>query len=184
MTEPRRRRLRLLDLMILIFAIALGIAPLPLLMKSMNLAQYGAAKTLVGRVRSYAAPPLAALTIASLGIAMCPPRPPFRRLVRRPGFMACATAITCLIVVGPIETAGSLNLLLRGAFSPGFNVWDTHLAFLAGSLTYPVGLMVAGAWLCMALNRRWRTGDWVDRLGQLIGVGWIVEAVAGWWNYL
>jgi hypothetical protein len=183
MTEPRRR-LSLLDLMILIFAIAIGIGPLPVFMKTMNLAQYSAAKTLVGRLRSYAAPPLAALTIASLVIVLRQPRPPFRRLVRRPGFMACATAVTCFIVVCPIESAGSLYLLARGAFSPGYDVWNTHLALLAGSLTYPVGLMVAGAWLCMALNRRWRTGDWTDRLGQLIGIGWIIEAVVGWLNYL
>jgi hypothetical protein len=40
------------------------------------------------------------------------------------------------------------------------------------------GLAIAALWLVLALGSRWRTApDWMDRLGRLIGAGWIASTV-------
>jgi hypothetical protein len=77
-----------------------------------------------------------------------------------------------------------MHLLFKGSFSQGYNRFDPYVCILTGAETYPVGLMVAGAWLGMALNRRWRWHDLSDGLRQVIGVCWIAEAMAQWGNYL
>jgi hypothetical protein len=41
------------------------------------------------------------------------------------------------------------------------------------------GLAIAALWVVLAIGRRWRASpDWIDRLGRLIGAGWIVSTVA------
>jgi hypothetical protein len=38
----------------------------------------------------------------------------------------------------------------------------------------PASFCVAGAWLTLALARRWRPAPtWPDRLGRLVGVLWV-----------
>jgi hypothetical protein len=41
------------------------------------------------------------------------------------------------------------------------------------------GLAIAALWVVLALGRRWRASpDWIDRLGRLIGAGWVASTVA------
>ena len=47
-----------------------------------------------------------------------------------------------------------------------------------------VGLVVAGAWLILALSGRWRADPgWIDRLGCALGacwVGWLLVELIPW----
>jgi hypothetical protein len=41
------------------------------------------------------------------------------------------------------------------------------------------GLAIAALWVVLALGSRWRTSpEWIDRLGRLIGAGWVALTVA------
>src|SRR5262245_19496633 len=173
MIRYRQRRFGLLDLMIVIAAIALGLAPFGMLERGLDrVLGRSPGQYRITRFGTYAVPPLAALTLAALVRSLIPPRPPLRRLARRPGFLACAAAVACLAVIGTAEVGWGLSK----RFPP--QVWDTQIAFLVRGLADPVGGMVAGAWLSLVLRGAWRGGeDPSDRLGQALGVGWIIVLV-------
>jgi hypothetical protein len=110
-----------------------------------------------------AASVLISSTLAVTLLRLRPPRPRLWLLARQPGAIACLAATLALVV-----EALSLPLGLRtmgGLTSP----------LLVAAWYWPTGLCAAvlASWLHLALSRRWRTGDWVDRLGMLLGVGWI-----------
>jgi hypothetical protein len=52
--------------------------------------------------------------------------------------------------------------------------WKWAREFLAGQMVGMARLCVAAAWLGLTLAGRWRRpGDWIDRLGRILGCGWI-----------
>jgi hypothetical protein len=175
MSRYRQRRFGLLDLMVVIAAIALGLAPFRMLERGLDqVLGPSLDQGRITRFETYAVPPLAALTLAALARSLIPPRPPLRRLARRPGFLACAAAVACLAVIGTAELGWEVSK--RGP--PQFR--DTHIAFMVGGLANPVGGTVAGAWLSLVLRGAWRGREAPsDRLGQALGVGWISLLVLG-----
>jgi hypothetical protein len=59
----------------------------------------------------------------------------------------------------------------RTGHSPFDSIW--------WDLGQDTGLAIAALWVVLAIGRRWRASpDWIDRLGRLIGAGWIVSTVA------
>ena len=60
--------------------------------------------------------------------------------------------------------------------------------FLAGQMVGMAGSAVAAAWLGVALAGRWRRPeDWIDRLGRILGCGWIAAGLVwelGAYHYL
>jgi hypothetical protein len=185
MALPQQRRIGLLDLMIFVAAIGLGLASLRFFVSEIKTPLKIGWLYRINLLRSCAAPPLAAVTLASLGLALIPPRPPLRRLARRPGFVTCATAAVCLAVVCPIEAFGYLHLYhgMLSTMIPN-NWWIAQVAILVGSVTPPVGYMVAGSWLNMVFRRRWRARDLSNWIGLTIGACWIGLTVSGWMVYL
>lgn len=104
----------------------------------------------------------ASLTVLALRLRR--PRPRIWLIARQPGAIACIAstlALAGLAATLPLDlrTMGGLTSpLLVAAF-----YWPTA-----------VGVVVLASWLILALSRRWRArGDWVDRAGMLVGVGWI-----------
>ena len=79
------------------------------------------------------------------------PRPPWRRLVRQPGAVACATAIVSFLVA-----------------------YDLHSLLDPYPALFVVGPAVATAWLVLIVSRRWRAErGWIDRAGRVVGAAWI-----------
>jgi hypothetical protein len=57
------------------------------------------------------------------------------------------------------------------------NLWRAAIAHLANPM--PIASSVASVWLVLWLTRRWRRGrGWLDYAGRIIGVFWILSAVA------
>lgn len=115
-------------------------------------------------------------TIAVLALRLRSPRPRFRRLARQPGWVACVMASLSSLVAG---------LLLLSCMAMNGADWGR---FLIRSLWAYNGPTVAGAWILLAMSGRWKSeASWIDRMGRLLGLGWVLSLVlaelAGPWLY-
>jgi hypothetical protein len=108
------------------------------------------------------------------------PRPGLRALARQPGIAACLIAT---LILG-VHVAGSAVHEMVAPPAPGLapplappspSILQEMLSALAWhQIAAPEGYGVAGAWLALALSRRWRPApSWIDRLGRVVGAGWI-----------
>jgi hypothetical protein len=181
MTTARRRGLNLGDAMILVAATAVGCSQV----------DWNLLNTRISWVHRHASfsyvtarwafnmvvyPSWLTWTFAVLAIELRPPRPAFRRLARRPGVIASLL----VSLFAPIFLAQSiLNVNWRG-----INVRPWHLGMPIPStvlclLPYPSALLVIGAWLTLAVGRRWKAEpSFIDRSGRLLGFGWIAFFLA------
>jgi hypothetical protein len=169
-----RRRFTLLDVMILVAAVAFGAA------RSRWYHQQQA--SLSGFVRlpwplpigAEVAPFLMAATIALFVMRLRQPRPRWRRLVRQPGTAACLAGIFTL-AMGGLDALHMLIGWLTGG--PSF----TYITYTLGGHLYGFcvgfGAAVALVWLTMAvLGCRRPEKSWIDRAGRFLGWG----AIAYW----
>jgi hypothetical protein len=141
-----------------------------------------------------ALPYLAAGTVAWLFMRIRQPRPPLRRLARRPGTVACLTAVAAFtIILGSfavtmaMERRVSLNLSAHNWRTGGTGstvfLWAGRKP--SGIMIVPwsdrLGFAVAGAWLALRASGRWSPErSWIDRLGRVLGWAWIVAAAIVW----
>jgi hypothetical protein len=135
-----------------------------------------------GTLRDYiagAVPFLIAVTVASLVMTLRRPRAAGRRTRQLPGLTACVAATlaiayettSVLLMHAKHGRAGFLRGLVPGAQS-----------LMLQYYLEPVAFCVSGAWLTLAIARRWRPQPtWTDRLGRLVGLLWVT---AGAWNML
>jgi hypothetical protein len=156
------RRLTLFDLMVLVAAAALGMAG----SRNIQPGAYGGPWKYYIKVKLTLY--LAAATFGLLFLALRQPRPRLRRLMMRPGVMACASADIALIGMAAATVAefstemgwprAMPELLFRWA-------WQSH-----GAPSWAI----AAAWITLALNRRFRPEpSWLDRAGRFVAVGWL-----------
>jgi hypothetical protein len=105
---------------------------------------------------------------------MTTPRATWRRIWRQPGMVACLAALFgwCW---------GGAGLLFALAASSAAQTTRIHAAdawaqkVLSDEVFMYVGLAVATAWLALLAGGRWRRSiDWIDSLGRLTGLAWIV----------
>jgi hypothetical protein len=167
-----RRRITLLDLLILVAATAVGLALLRVCMSVLTTEtlsnQPGALiRSYIIRAESYAVALLAPWSVALLVLSLRRPRLPFARLARGPGFIACAAATSGMAI--------HLTLCLAQFLRIGR---PTLNAVSAWSITHEfvnnASMMIAGSWLTLALGARWRREtNWVGWAGRILGLGWI-----------
>jgi hypothetical protein len=102
-------------------------------------------------------------------------RPRLRRSLRQPGIVACLAAWAGAAWGGlAMVVAFGLWQTRPGASGTMAAFWRWAREFLAGQMVGMAGLAVAAAWLGVALAGRWRRPeDWFDRLGRILGWGWI-----------
>jgi hypothetical protein len=119
-------------------------------------------------------PIVAPWTILLILLRMRSPRPGWRRIWREPGMAACLAALLgwCWSGLGLI-LALDVAYLARSnrALPPGR--WAQE--YLADEVFMYVGLAVAAVWTVQYLSGRWRrSADWIDTMGRVVGVLWIV----------
>jgi hypothetical protein len=144
--------------------------------------------------------PLALAVYAINGVELLPPflivgslavlvlrlrtRLPVKRwLFWQPGASACAVASVPLIATGLLFLVMYLQSYLSGRVTLEFlarrsreDLMPEHLTAAATAIGYGV----AGTWIALAAKRRWRPEPgWIDGLGRLVGVGWIVMVIGG-----
>jgi amino acid transporter len=192
---PNRRRFTLLDGMILVAAPAVGLGVLrgagPLSdwmeLPGAILANWAWDRNLidqlVGELLLFVMPSAVTTSLAVLAIRLRRPRPSWRRLARQPGLVAGLALVAAWVVAGlftVVHLASDNNVFgtpVGGVVTNNPGYWLQVFASVGSALG---GFAVAIAWGTLALVRRWRPeAGWVDRLGRLVGVGWIVMAVLG-----
>ncbi|AGA25088.1 hypothetical protein [Singulisphaera acidiphila] len=173
-SDQRIRRFTLLDLMILVGAMAVGFGLLRLpgiefsTWYSKELRYNRIALNVVGMT----VPFLVGLTISCLAMRLRGPCPRFSMLGRQPGFVACATALLALAIESLCMVGNAVTSGVHSA-NRGFFPTPEEYFHLYGSTVAP---WVVAAWLSLGVNRCWcpeRSG--IDRLGWAIGIAWILE---------
>ena len=111
-------------------------------------------------------------TLAFPFVRLRTPRPPFRRLTRQPGMAGCTAASVAILyeLTGIALIAHKLGI--QWAIGRRFLPDSSGFLRLNGDL---VSLWVAAAWMVLALGG-WSRAEpgWVDRLGRLLCLAWIV----------
>jgi hypothetical protein len=173
------RRFSLLDAMILIAATAAGLAFDRVawsLFAFWAVATRGDRRDLAAKGIVLSVPIAAMWTVATLALQLRPPRDRLRRLLRRPGMAACCAA-TCGLAIG-----GGLMICAMRSASAGVTS-DLVLGFGLGyGLPTMAGSAVTAVWTLSMLAGGYRAAsDWIDRLGRLVGLCWVMSIpVLGW----
>lgn len=112
-------------------------------------------------------------TLAVLVLGLLRPRPPLKTLACRPGMAACLAA-TLATFVDAVFWAGYILL----------NDPEKQLNIVSRfwrGCSKDVARAVPVVWLGLLLGRRWRPdATWIDRLGRLLGVLWVVACLVEW----
>jgi hypothetical protein len=118
------------------------------------------------------------ILIESVGLVplfLVPPRPRFRRVARQPGATASLAVAFTVAVLALSETVVISGAWLRGKL--GFLRLVDVLWFIGAPVI--IGPAVATGWLVVAVTVGWRPQpNWLDRLGRVWGIAWIVLFVA------
>ena len=118
------------------------------------------------------------MTLGFLALRLRRPRPRWRRLVRQPGLAACLALVLGCATAWPLTFLNQVVTWMRG-YADRVDPLICFEAFCKISSTLG-GFAVVIAWGTMLLVGRWRAEpSWIDRLGRIVGLGWIVMALAG-----
>lgn len=183
MPETPRRRFTLFDGMVLIAATAVGIACFRAL--------WGSFEISLPRPHSLAAwlelfltilvvgwPMLAIWTVAILFLRLLKPRPRRLLLTRQPGLIACVAVVTAIaLVVSLVVGIGLIGWVLNGTMQFVWSDFDSSTGVELFIFVMPIIIQIGvlGAWGTLALTGRWRSErSWIDRVGRLLGVVWVV----------
>jgi hypothetical protein len=173
--RPRSRRFGLGDVMILIVALALGLAlagpAFIIIADAIRSAPRNHFRTFAGAVQLGRILNIIVLNFLFFFIPAClilrlrRPRPPLSTLIHQPGFAACAAPVAVVLA--------SLPLAL---FAPSSGLAEQVIAIGGQALSVAA---VPLAWLSLIATRRWAPEpSWIDRLGRILGVLWTVSLPA------
>ena len=197
-SAPARRRFRLVDGMILVAATAMGfglgewiaresggflswsalfnlLQELFGLCAGRNWAAVAYGTVLLLFLIVWLTIPLAAMwTLALIPMRLLGPRPRFRRLARQPGLVAAGAASVTFALIGLFALVALLEAEIGAS-----EVVDSDGEIAAYLVPMLVGWAVAVAWMTLLIGRCWRAeSSWIDRLGRIAGVCWIVVGFA------
>lgn len=187
MPETRRRPFTLLDAIALVAAVAVALAwyrfiGLPHWVRRnspfdpRNWVDY---KDLAIRGAFIANPLVATLTPMLLVLRLRPPRPPLRRLMRRPGATACLAAVIAL-AARAIEIASHTWEDYLYDFDELRFYTEDRLNFLP----HEEGLAVAVVWVVLGVSGRLRAEPtWPDRAGRAVGAFFLACLALSWLMY-
>ncbi|MFO0887763.1 MAG: hypothetical protein U0790_01310 [Isosphaeraceae bacterium] len=137
------------------------------------------------RLAFWPCPMLLSWSLALCVLALPRLRSGRRRFRPGPGAIAALASVLAFLALGTTFP----RFLFWYAMAPGGWVMEHHWlswwAMACFALPRAAGLAVAVSWLTLALCGRWRPDrGWLDRLGRLLGVCWIVlgvtQVVSSW----
>ena len=170
-----RRRFRIYDGMILIAAVAVGMAAIPFyLPEAIDIQKNAKTPKDMFVLCVYlvlGCLPIVSLTGVGLGISrLLPPRPTGRCMARQPGFtvyLANAFAMAWVIII-------AVTISISGKYSlRGFSIHTGELAKIFTPML--IGPSVVCSWALLVIGQRWRPEpSWIDRSGRLLGAFWIL----------
>ena len=178
MSDADRKQVALADLMILVVMFALGMASLRTTLRDLPLENFprpqSSQGSRIGRAQPYinfilvqGTPLLSLASLTAVVVSLRCPRPPIRRLVRRPGFIVCLAA-----TLGTIEAIAELGTLHYFNSDPYFLSAFDILVF---GLPQIAGRMVLASWMVLALaGHGWPGRLLTDRMGCVIGMLWLL----------
>ncbi len=113
---------------------------------------------------------LVPMAYAMLVAGLCDRRTPRSEVVQGTGFICCMAVIIAANYafawfLVKLASVSELDLALEKAIQ--FNNFFGRVKFLAGP-------MILGAWLALALTGRLRSPTWIDRLGVVVGIGFVL----------
>jgi hypothetical protein len=137
----------------------------------------------------YIVPLVAMMTLAVFLVRFRRPWPPVRRIFREPGSIACFGAITVVliemvrVVVSHVtfvldSVDASLTDFVREIASTDFSdlLWSSYW-----DLPPRIGETVGVLWLVLFVSGRWHSRpEWIDRLGRILGLFWVLISPV-WW---
>ena len=161
--RPRARPFTVGDAMILVVAVALGLAIarglIAFLIESLRLGRHASYLTWAGAIPLGRFLNIILLNFLIFLVPACVvlrlrrPRAPLGSLVRQPGFAVCAAPTLVFLTALPLTLQETLPESIR----LGAEILFDAVAPLA--------------WACLLLTRRWRPEPgWIDRLGVVLGV--------------
>jgi len=167
------RRVGLLDLMIVVFALAPAFV---ILRDRYDITGHQGTTGVYNTIAAISAlfnSLLMAFTLAVTAIGLRRPRPNLRVVLRRPGPAACVAASTAIVVM-----TARMTIKTYAMFSgPLIDGGSFRLQYLLQEIVdeqVRVGFAVIGAWLMLLLTRAWRSEPtWLDRTGRVLGWSWI-----------
>lgn len=167
------RRFTIIDGMVLVSAIAVGLGLVRLGRWSIIVPRGMGARNWFAALVGWpiaAAPCVLMVSAALLALRFVGPRPPRRRIFRRPGAMACLSA-----VVTPITSGWPLWAVMEAlGWHSGDPGWETIVIIQV--LQCGAGVVVS--WLVLKLaGLRCARRDWIDRAGIAVGCYWIVACL-------
>jgi hypothetical protein len=179
MSRPPRRTFTLLDAIVLVAATAVGFA---WVRSRWDFETFEGPKEWLGAVPEMLAPLLMTWTVAVVVLRLFPPRPLLRRLALQPGAAACGSVALTFTMKSlryfVWAFAGSRGIpwhLFRNGSELVSELCDN--AFVGGSYHYEV----VAVWVLLFLSRRCRPEpSWIDRVGRVIGLIWLLLGVWSW----
>ena len=184
-----RRKMTLLDAILLISSAAIGLGLLELSHRTLfkgqiwlvdqgvpNVVTWSTIQVLVtcSDVSVFMIPVVAPWTFLLILLRMRQPRPSWPRLWRQPGMAACLAAIFgWLWTVIPLLLAMNVGSVARSRRIITPEDWAQR--YLGDEVFMYVGLAVGATWFLQYMSGRWRMpADWSDVMGRILGVLWIV----------
>jgi hypothetical protein len=182
MGRPSARRFGIIDCMGIVAAAAVAVA-----LARYHLGRDSTPGVATAHVTRSVALPLSWMVVALSSVG----RGPGRRRPRPPGVAACVGVI--------VATGISLSfwvhvvIILMPGVGWAWEAWrDLPWEFIPQQIVDPTppAIAVGSVWAVLALDRRWRPEPaWLDRLGRILGVYWLADAVglpialrvAGYW---
>lgn len=193
---PVERPLRVLDLVVLVGALAVGSTAHRYHGWPLSVGKVGGFHPAMWRAVYWAAlPPLWFASSAMVLLRLWPPRPPFRQLVVQPGMSACFVGF----LLGAILLLVAVILQAMGRTSLVFEIWAKWPSTAAPSITghghvvdafWPAlfarhadapGVAVLAAWLTLGLGGMWRwRGSALEWAGRVVGLCWLLVTGFSW----
>jgi hypothetical protein len=178
MLIPPRRRLTMLDILVLVAATAVGLASARLYPAGQDLRD--STHPLNDRIiysiylaSNVTVPFLLAWSVADLILCFRGPRLPLRRLARQPGAIAAfvATAVGVFHLAMDIASVAS---------HPRYAMpFVARVKMMICNVPMVIAPGVFGAWMTLALCGLWRADrSWLDRFGRVLGLAWIGLSLA------
>lgn len=184
--KPVVRRFTIADGMILIAAMACGLAWTGRVWPGFNLAS----PTPVGSwnwfrnsavlVLIMALPCVLFLTIAVAILRVVRPRPSWWRTACQPGMTASLATLVALTIALPlIGISIAINMTKHPADPDSWRELPGNLFEMTVMAAPVAGFAVIVAWTMLAVQRRWRNElSWIDRAGRVLGVAWVLTGMA------